>query len=74
MVGTSEADDCNKRILDHSMIGNAHYSFAEEFKRLCEISGRENSAKGHSKYNKRESKSKLKERFYYVKKKWCYDD
>jgi len=69
MVGTSEANDCSKRILDHSMISNAHYSFAEECKRLCGISGRENDAKGHSKYKKRESESKLKKLFYYVQNK-----
>ena len=28
MIGTPEADDCNKRMLAHSMIGNAHYNFA----------------------------------------------
>ena len=66
MVGTSEANNCNNRVLSHSMIGNAHYSFAEEFKRLCGISGRENGTKGHSKYKKHESKSKLKKQFYYV--------
>ena len=55
MVGTPEADDCNKRMLAHSMIGNAHYSSAKEYKRLYGISGRDNGAKGHSKYKKRES-------------------
>ena len=69
MVGTPEADDCNKRMLAHPMIGNAHYGFAEEYKRLCKISGRNNGAKGHSKYKKRESNSKSKKRFYYVQSK-----
>ena len=36
---------------------------------LCEISGRDTGSKGHSKYKKRESKSKLMKRFYYVQNK-----
>ena len=50
MVGNPQADDCNKRMLPHSMIGNAHHSFAEECKRLCYINGRENGAKRFCKY------------------------
>ena len=42
------------------MIGNVHYSFAEECKRLCEYSERENRAKGCSKYKKHEAKYKVK--------------
>ena len=40
MIGTPEADNCSKRIKAHSMIGNAHYSFVEECKMLCECSER----------------------------------
>ena len=48
------------------MIDNAHYSFAEECKRLCECSERENGSKGYSKYKMCEVECKIKQRFYYV--------
>ena len=66
MIGTPEVDDCSKRIKVHLMISNVHYSFAEECKRLCECSDRENRTKGYSKYKKREAEYKLKKRTYYV--------
>ena len=69
MVGTPEAVDCMKKMSDQSIIGNAHYNFAEECKSLYGISGKKNATKGHSKYNQRESKSKLKKLFYYVQNK-----
>ena len=65
-IGTSEADDCSKRIKSYSMIGNAHYSFAGECKRLYACSERENGTKGYSKYKKFEAECKVKERFYYT--------
>jgi len=45
MIGAPEVDDCRKRINGHSMIGNAHCSFADECKRLCECSDRKNGVK-----------------------------
>ena len=69
MFDNPEADDCNKRMLAHSMIGNVYYSLEEECKRLCEIGGRENNVKENNKYKKHESKKKLKKRFYYVQNK-----
>ena len=45
MIGAPEVDYCSKRINGHSMIGNAHYSFADECKRLCECSDRKNGVK-----------------------------
>lgn len=36
IIGTPEADDCNKRMIAHSMISNKHYSVSEECKRWCE--------------------------------------
>ena len=59
MIGTPEVDDCSKRIIEDSMINNAHYSFAEECKRLCEYSERENGAKDYSRYKKREAGCKV---------------
>ena len=50
MIDTLEVDDCSKRIKARSMIGNARYSFAEECKRSCECSDRDNGAKGYIKY------------------------
>ena len=50
MFGTPEADNCNKRMMTHSMISNVHYSFADECKRLCEYSDKENETKAYSKY------------------------
>ena len=35
MIGIPEVDDCSKRMKAHSIIDNAHYSFAEECKKLC---------------------------------------
>ena len=45
MIGIPEADDYSKMINAHSIIENSHYSFAEECKRLCEYSDRENTAR-----------------------------
>ena len=59
MIGTSEVDDGNKRIKALSMINNAHNSFSEECKRLCEYSERENEAKDYSRYKKREAECKV---------------
>ena len=66
MIGTLESDDCSKSMMAHSMVCNAYYSFAEECKRLCDRSDRDNGAKGYNKYKKREGE-KLKKIFYYVK-------
>ena len=69
MIGTPEVNYCSKRIKSHSMIDNARYIFAEECKRLCECSERQNGAKVYSKYKKCEAKYKVKQRFYYVQTK-----
>ena len=69
MIGTPEVDNCSKRIKAHSMIGNAHYSFVQEFKRLCECNERDNGAKCYSNYKKGEAEYKIKQRFYYVQNK-----
>ena len=69
VIGTPEVDDCSKRIMAHSMIGNVHYSVAEECKILCECSDRENGAKDYSTYKKDEGEKIIKNRFYYVQNK-----
>ena len=52
MIGTPEVDECSKRMKAHSMKGNEYSSFAEECKRLCECSDRENRPKDYSNYKK----------------------
>ena len=60
MIGTSEVDDCSKRIKSHSIIGNVDYIFSEECKRLCEYSDKESGSKDYSKYKKCEAECKVK--------------
>ena len=54
MFEALEVDECSKRMMAHSMIGNAHYSVAEKCKRLCPCIVIENGTKGYSKYKKHE--------------------
>ena len=60
IIGTPEADDCSKKMMTHSMIGNEHYRFAEDCNMLCECSDREDRSKDYRKYKMREGKSNLK--------------
>ena len=69
MIRKLETDDCSKRIMSHSMIGNAHYSFVEYCKRLYECSDRENGVKCKSQYETRKGEKKLKKTCCNVQKK-----
>ena len=56
-------------MMTYSIIDNVHYSFDEEYKRLCECSNRENGSKVYNKYKKRKGEKKLKKIVYYVQNK-----
>ena len=60
MIGTPEADDKESRMNDHSMIGSASCSLAQECKRLCDDDVRVNGVKGYRKHKKIEDIRKLK--------------
>ena len=56
MVGTPEADDCEKRMDAHAMIGKKGSSWAVTCKKLLEDSIRVHGVKSYNKHSKREKK------------------
>ena len=67
MTGTPEADDGEKRMAAHAMIGEHTMSLATECQRLCSLPERSSGVKSEGgKYAKREAAAKLKKRFYHV--------
>jgi hypothetical protein len=58
MIGTPESADSEKRMVAHSMAGNAR---AEKCVRLCSEEGRAEGVKSEKKYQKREEQATVKQ-------------
>mmetsp|Transcript_48111 Transcript_48111/g.102792 ORF Transcript_48111/g.102792 Transcript_48111/m.102792 type:complete len:335 (-) Transcript_48111:136-1140(-) len=67
MIGTPEANDGEKRMAAHAMLGDAKMSLAEESRHLCSDPVRFGGVRADGgKRQKREAAAKMKERHYYV--------
>jgi len=67
MTGTPEANDGEKRMAAHAMLGGKAMSLATECQRLCSLPERFAGVKSDGgKYAKREAAARVKERHYHV--------
>jgi hypothetical protein len=67
MIGTPEANDGEKRMAAHAMLGDQKMSLAQESARLCSLPERIHGVKAEGgKRQKREAAAKMKQRFYHV--------